>query len=876
MADAQTQHEQSPSRITHHAPRFTNWWRSPGVREVRRLTVLPGIISFIMLWPALLNLGVLAPTDIVAYDPLTGGFPPGDPRPIPDNPLLSDVIDGVIPWRLYARDELGAGRFPLWNPYNLLGTHLHANLQSQIFNPYTLLWLLLPPLWGFGAIVALKWTLGGLGMGLLLRRLGLGMWPAIFGSVAFQLSGPVVSWLQWSIADGLLWIPWLLWAALGWLDTRKISWLAALTFFIAAEILASHIETSFHSLLFLGLFALFGWLAARWQGRERWLAIGGLVGAAGLGLALSAVQLLPFLDILTSSYQWALRQVVDIGNASQPPVNWLLWLTPNGLGWPDAYIGPSNWIESNPYVGALSLPLAAWLLAVELIGMRRRKPSVEIGTREGWMPSPPTSRRLRIRISREDIVRALSPRKAPFWAFTLALSASMAYGVPPLSYLRMLPGFSSSINTRLISVAGVCLVVLASMGLHRLMSLQGNTLPRIWGYVTGLFAFAGIPFLLMGLSVWTFTSTPVEPYVRSWKMWAVALICIGVALILARLQGWIRPRLFAQLAVVVLLADMVSANFNFNSTATFQTFYPTNQITDFLASRGPTERVAVVGPYAGANILLPYRIADFRSYDATHSNRYVEYARMLSPGTFRESDAAYPTHLFLVEPSAVLQAAVGIKWLVAPVNEDPTSWQDDPESGPVYKLTLVSHDFWVWENMYARPFAYLASRIQVAPDNATLTRRMSALTMDRINQVHVEDPDGRFPAGVESADTGAPISEQEAASVAVAKNVPGEIVVNIEAERTRLLVVNEGLADGWRAYLDNSPVEIFRTNYLVQGVVVPPGQHMVRLAYEPRAFLVGAIISCIALALWLALVGYSAYHAVRAWGRPKNPEAKTA
>src|SRR6186713_2279731 len=93
------------SRFTFHVSRVIHWWASEGMRDARRLTVLPALISFFLLWPALLNQGVLAPTDIVASDPLTGGFAPGDPRPPILNPMLSDVIDEGIPWRLYARSE---------------------------------------------------------------------------------------------------------------------------------------------------------------------------------------------------------------------------------------------------------------------------------------------------------------------------------------------------------------------------------------------------------------------------------------------------------------------------------------------------------------------------------------------------------------------------------------------------------------------------------------------------------------------------------------------------------------------------------------------------------------------------------------------------
>ena len=469
----------------------------------------------------------------------------------------------------------------------------------------------------------------------------------------------------------------------------------------------------------------------------------------------------------------------------------------------------------------------------------------------------------RPRLTRADVRSVISPRKPLFWAVTFAISFSMAYGLPPLSYIRSLPGFSSSINTRLISVAGFCVIVLGAMGLHRLLMLGTSVLRKEWGLALGIFAFAGVPFFLLGLRIWTFKSAPAAPYVRSWKEWALALFCVGAVLMLARLLGWIKPRTLAVLAVVVLLADMGSASFNFNPTAKFETFYPPTPITDFLASRAPTERVAIEGPYATANILLPYKIADFRSYDATENNRYLKYAALLSPGTFTERDPGFTTHLILEEPNAVLAAAVGIKWVVAPVNEDPTAWQPDPDTGPIYKFTLVYNDIWVWENLYARPYAYLAERIQVAPSEEIAYRRMKALTLDRVNQVHVEDPGGIFPQGVQSSDTGAPISDAEAQSVEVVNHVPGEIVVNVRADTTRLLVVNEGLEDGWHAYLDNTPVGIFRANYLVQSVVVPPGNHTVRFAYEPKAFTIGVLISVVALVIWLALIGFSLWRAIR-------------
>jgi uncharacterized membrane protein YfhO len=67
-------------------------------------------------------------------------------------------------------------------------------------------------------------------------------------------------------------------------------------------------------------------------------------------------------------------------------------------------------------------------------------------------------------------------------------------------------------------------------------------------------------------------------------------------------------------------------------------------------------------------------------------------------------------------------------------------------------------------------------------------------------------------------------------------------------------VVNEGWADGWRAELDGSIVQIYRVNFVVQGVVVPVGEHTIKLIYDPPAFRWGVGISVASLVGWLGLV----------------------
>lgn len=787
-----------------------------------------------MLWPALLGRGVLASTDLVAYEAIIGDTAPGEMPPLSANPVLNDPVDQFIPWRLYARDELKAGRFPLWNPYSGLGTHFLANYQSAVLSPFNILWLALPVVWGLGAILALKWAVMGLGIALLLRRLGLSMPAAVFGSVAGQLMGPMVGWLQWPQTEALAWLPWLMLGALVWIDTCNPLWLAALSAFAGAELLAGHVETAFYSFLLTGAYGLAALGASRLPGRTKLAMLGGLAGAGVLGAGIAAAQFMPLLGVLTSSWQWAVRSRQNIGALQADPLAALTLLSPNGFGWPDAYQGPANWIEAVGYVGALTLLLAGWGIGAGLLSLR-----------SGEAHSGSVGRRLAL---------ALSPRKPLFWLLVVAVAASMTYGIPPLGMLRSLPGFSSSLNSRLISLVDLGLVVLGAMGLQRLLDWRAAPASKLWWAVMALLGAGGLFFLADGWRIWTVDSQAASAYIRAWQMWAGALFCAGALLILLRLTGMLGPRSLAALGIGLLLLDMMRAGWNFNVTSPMDTFYPRNELTDFLASRGRTERVAIDGFYGETNRLMAYKVPDYRNYDPTEDNRYVIFTHIMSPRTYTSPVPDYPIHALLDQPSATLMSLVGVKWLVTTSNVNPNDWQPQPARGAIYTPWMNRNSFVVWENRYAKPYAYLASRIKPVPDEGTARQSMKDLTLAGINEVTVEaGPGGSFPQDVASASNGQPLTEAETSSLRVEANIPGTIKIELTTEKPRFLVVNEAWSPGWQATIDGVPATLYRASYIAQGLAVPPGAHKVELNYDPSSFKIGLFISGISLLAWAGL-----------------------
>lgn len=59
---------------------------------------------------------------------------------------------------------------------------------------------------------------------------------------------------------------------------------------------------------------------------------------------------------------------------------------------------------------------------------------------------------------------------------------------------------------------------------------------------------------------------------------------------------------------------------------------------------------------------------------------------------------------------------------------------------------------------------------------------------------------------------------------------------------------------GWKAYIDGEEVKVYTVNNLIQGVIVPDGEHFIEFRYQPDDVKYGAILSIIGIvltALWL-------------------------
>ncbi|MHB8900686.1 MAG: YfhO family protein [Thermoguttaceae bacterium] len=218
--------------------------------------------------------------------------------------VFRDAGHFYYPLYQFAGEELSAGRFALWNPYENLGVPLAANPTSALFYP---------PVWIFALPIDPSrayrlYVLGHVlfclaGSHALARRWGASPMAAMAAGASYAFCGNVLYQVcNVVFLVGAAWMPLALLACERMLRQRSLRAAAALGAVLAAMALGGDPQTAYHAGLLAALYALVLWGQKRGaQDDERprtWLRRRPLLlaVAAAAAFCLAAVQVLPSME----------------------------------------------------------------------------------------------------------------------------------------------------------------------------------------------------------------------------------------------------------------------------------------------------------------------------------------------------------------------------------------------------------------------------------------------------------------------------------------------------------------------------------------------------------------------------------------------------
>jgi len=567
------------------------------------------------------------------------------------NPLLRDVTYQIQPWLLFTRRELRAGRLPEWNPFQFAGSPFWANGQSAPLFPLHLLFAALPVQLGFVLLPWLRLVIGGCGVWMLARELGLGPPAALLAALSFALSGMPVSFALFPMGNALALVPWVLWAVerLAAVSSAgsgpgpapaaatTVRPLAAAVAGLAAaaglQLLAGHPETAAHTALLSLLY-----LAVRGAARPAAAFLGWAAGWLG-GAALAAVQLLPLALLLPATARWQ-------GGAAgaEPPLRLLLeqplrLVLPELYGHPahGTWWGPFNYSATAVYAGALALPLAAAGLA-----------------------------------------RCRRDRRWLALAITAAFAFAAAYHWPGVrDLLGALPVIGRAAQHRLLFGVELGAALLAGAGCDEWLAGRGR------GILAGGAAAAALLAAAWALHRGAWAAHGLLLTEAGWTA-AVAAAALLLALSLRLDRAW-RHRL-APLLPALALCDLLAAHGAINPGLPLARLYPPTGAVRFLA--GQPGRVAGTGEALRPNAAMVYGLYDLRGDDPV---KLVGYEAV-----YRQFAAGDPVYFQPVTRwSSAWLDRLGLRWVVAGPGEAPRAAD--------WRLAYAGADARVYERPAALP-----------------------------------------------------------------------------------------------------------------------------------------------------------------------------
>ena len=732
----------------------------------------------------------------------------------------------------YAFREFGAamlkatGGFAQWNPYLFGGMPYVAAMHGDIFYPTFLLRMVMP------TDAAMTWSfmihlfLAGFFTYRFVRSAGFGFYPALFAGVAYMMSGQLASLVSPG-HDGKLSVSALFPLALWMLTTgmrtgRSWAW-GVLALTVGLAVLSPHPQLLQYLLLASAAYTLHlavSVLRARTVDPARVFGRMGLaLIAVAVGGAIGAVQYLPVREYVAwspraggladyataTSYAWPTKELFDA-------------YLPQFAGMIEAYWGENSIHLHSDYMGAILLFLAG----AAFVGLRK-------DPRKGFLL---------------------------FWTVTLVIALLWALGghtpfyripyaiVPGTKYFRA-PAtvfFVGTMGLAVLGAAGVERVLTRTVGLR---------------YALGWLVFALIVGVLGLLGILTDFARALAPdemldmviqnsdkvALGAWRSFAFILLAVIVVVFYRRgklklaTAGWALAVFAAVDSWTIMRHYWVfspPASVSFKSDALIETIKRDSVPSRVLAIE--LEQNDLRDPNLQGDGLMVHRVRTLLGYHGNQLGRFNEllqkdegFQQVFNPRIWE----LYNVRYLLTNSSEVGQFFPGAQWVIGPVK--------DAAGTETYLYRLPGEN----------PLAWVAPVIVKAADSPVASALLNESFDVRQAALFAED------ANVTEIDTLAALPMPSRIQAKVRSYAPGAISLELSepAPAGSALLVAENYFPGWSALVDGKPAVTARANYALIGVQLPQGGRKVELSFNDPAYDRGKVITLLALALAVVMIG---------------------
>lgn len=721
--------------------------------------------------------------------------------------FADDPTTQTYPWAIYAHENLQNGDFPLWNTRMFSGTPFTANRLTGLFNPLVLIpvWLL-PPIAALTVFYFIHYLAAAWFMYLFLKSLRVSRPAATFGAISFIFMGAYIPWMGFIVADKcyIVMSMYYLHRACTFRDIKGIT-----GFIISFTLLTL---ASYPQMVVFGIYIFAAWVLFAYKGgmKKSVLRLSALAAMLVLVFLLGGMQNLPTIEFFNESiraqpeFDIELQSLTELEQHTSPayllaiffPTLWGDYLVDPVSPLPEYVLG----IYNHTYIGILA---AFGFLFFPIVWRNRKVKFFTIA--------------------------------AIFGLLCLAFHDFYMF------IAKILPGFRiSTVKPDFLTLT--FMIIVASFVLDHLLT-RLKTDPEFTAKFNRVF---GVLLALMFLIGAAFVFIRIQPSVLPIGLSIVILTAFGhlifvwVAAILMYLYTKKRLSVAALSTVIVVLAiiDLVPYHEHFMPLVPKgKVCFETGSI-EFLKERNQND-----GPFRvfrdrsntlAPNSLMIYGLDEPGGFDSFVSSDYAHFFRSIDPSMSRNSRTLdLPSEP--INYSKPFWNFLGIRYLLFP--------EKNNSLPPPWELRWTG-DLFIYENTEWMPRWFTVPNI--IPVDSIENGYNASQAIDPIKEAvvvgieHTDIP----PALLESS-----TNDTNGRHIETIEYSADELRLRTSSDRDQFLIFSDTYFPGWRAWIDRNEVEIYRTNGIVKGIVIPSGEHEIRFLYDPLSYKIGWLLVLIGLIL---------------------------
>jgi hypothetical protein len=756
-------------------------------------------------------------------------------------PFFGDVVDQFMPWKIFTRGELLAGRLPFWNPYHFAGSPFLANMQSAVLYPIDLLLLPFPVARAFGLSLWIHISLAGVFAYLFARSFDVSRPGSLLAGIAYMFNGFFMIHIfagNILTAYAAAWIPLLLLlgkqvGARTFLTGKNPRLDVVLLWgppVVALHILCGHPQMAFYSFFFGVVLAVL--VAAFGKGRAQ-----GLKGRASrIGIALVVALLLLLFGICLAGAQVVPTAEYAVHSSRGEPLPFDLasqftfspdrvieFLIPEFFG--TRFRGASGTIQEQD---TFWVPVWRTLLFEGRWAVDWKKwSSVYFGSFAFLLA-------LYGIFGRENQGAAISRFRWPLLALTmLALFLSLGPHTPVFRLFFLLPGFKHfRAPSKFTPYMILPLCVFAGAGLDRALN-SFNRAEKRWDFLRYWIPAAAVT-LGFGIVMLAFRAKmPLLKNGQTVGAWAAfsslrafCFVGLGALILLGLRKRVVTPAIAPVLILALHSGELVWLGSKYLTLGRPDYSRPAairDAAEDMGAFRESPSRVMIDADLGPPEAWLIEGLEVVSGYDPMQVGAYAEY---IAKAENWES-ASFRDNLVPMRFDAPEYDLLNVRYVLK---------RSPPQVGAGSEVRTLGSRAGLWvgaRDPYPRAFWL--------PDDKLSEGKWfsSPIWLDGVSKEFAKEH-----------------------QVEYRRITPGEIELRVNALQDGHVFLSEIYYPFWRAErivsspngkkVERSPVR--RVNHLFRLVPAPMGQYTIRLCYRPYSFILGALVSAVGAGMWVALL----------------------